>query len=68
MRIVVRVVKNWHWRIEIKWFDCWIGVYWKRSIAGIDIYICLLPCIPIHIWQDVYHTDALLQEFGASER
>jgi hypothetical protein len=29
--------------------DCWIGVFWKRSEDILHIWICLLPCIPLHI-------------------
>ncbi len=42
-------------RFEAKRQDCWVGVYWKTSTqAGaaerrLDIWICLLPCLPIHV-------------------
>ena len=43
--------------IELKFEprDIWIGVYWnyRRSIESrarwLDVYICLLPMLPIHI-------------------
>lgn len=52
-------------RISLKFElrDLWIGVYWsvahKHELPGgidrrIDVYICLLPCLPIHIrWQKI---------------
>jgi hypothetical protein len=43
-------------RLEWKPADLWIGVYWKVKhyvgrppAASLHIWICLLPCLPIHI-------------------
>lgn len=45
-------------RFEFKLQDMWVGTYWKRvncsTDDGIkpfttDIWICILPCLPIHI-------------------
>lgn len=36
-------------RLEWKPQDAWIGAFWKRTPAKTDIWICLLPCVPIHI-------------------
>jgi len=41
-------------KLEFEPRDCWIGVYWAvREVHTvpwqIDIYICLLPMLPIHI-------------------
>jgi hypothetical protein len=51
-------------RLEFKIEDMWIGVYWKSSCTTLahmdgkepevtynqlDIWVCLLPCLPIHI-------------------
>lgn len=41
--------------VEYKPNDLWVGVYWKntKSVESkyrkLDIYICLLPMLPIHI-------------------
>ena len=48
--------------LEFKLEDLWIGVFWKSinadygSILGIvtedlHIWICIIPCLPIHIIQ-----------------
>jgi hypothetical protein len=33
--------------------DIWIGIYWRRSTSLwrqiTDIYVCVLPMLPIHI-------------------
>ncbi len=44
-------------KLEFKKEYFWIGVHWERSIREIlyklqsrlDIWICVLPCFPIHI-------------------
>jgi hypothetical protein len=34
---------------ERKLQDCWIGVYWASREDGLHIWICLIPCFPLHI-------------------
>ncbi len=41
-------------RLELNWVDAWIGGYYsQRSVisndTGWDLWICILPCFPIHI-------------------
>jgi len=49
-------------RLEFKPQDCWVGVYWRRTPWGgmyldrgwlqgcvTDVWICLVPMLPIHI-------------------
>jgi hypothetical protein len=41
-------------RLEVNKFDIWIGAYFDRRESpggdmGWDLWICLLPCLPIHI-------------------
>ena len=46
---------TWRWGFEFKLQDLWIGAYWKRIGNCVDIWICLLPCVPLHIcyhWHD----------------
>ena len=40
------------WRVRVEWKiqDAWIGVFWKSVGGCVDLWICLLPCIPIHIF------------------
>jgi hypothetical protein len=34
--------------------DIWLGVYWTRGpMDEWDIYICLVPCFPVRIFQGV---------------
>jgi hypothetical protein len=42
-------------RIELKPQDLWIGAFWRTEQAEYGstvthLWICLLPCIPIHLW------------------
>ena len=32
--------------------DVWVGVYFDRGIGGVrqQLYICLLPMLPINVW------------------
>ena len=46
--------KAFSYRLEFNIADAWIGAYWSgRSLvgnnAGWDLWICLLPCLPLHI-------------------
>ena len=45
--------RKWFIHLEFKPQDLWIGVFWKRTrCAGphqfLDIWVCLLPMVPIH--------------------
>jgi len=53
------------WSIEWKPQDLWIGAFWKRtelkpSLTGYDVWVCLVPCIPIHVWWYRRQADAAL--------
>jgi hypothetical protein len=39
-------------RLEWKLADCWIGAFWKREQDGFHLWICLVPCLPLHIQID----------------
>lgn len=46
---------EWLWRWEFKLQDMWVGVFWKRTGNCVEMWICFLPCIPLHIswwWHD----------------
>ena len=52
-------------RPEFKLADMWVGVFWRKEMDvwaedaehiweadRVDVWICLLPCLPIHVvWQ-----------------
>jgi len=48
-------VTRWRVRLEFKPQDLWIGVFWKKGAERgfdedhINIWICILPMLPIHI-------------------
>lgn len=29
--------------------DLWLGVYWSRRPNGLHVYVCFIPCFPLHI-------------------
>lgn len=41
------------WSVSIEWKpeDCWVGVFWRKPRFGhsVDIWICIIPMLPIHI-------------------
>lgn len=46
---------GWSVRWECKVRDMWIGIYWVTEGYCLDAWICLLPCLPIHVsawWHD----------------
>ena len=38
------------WLLQLEWKmqDFWIGIYWINKPERIDIWICVIPCLPIH--------------------
>ncbi len=51
----IQVVRKWRAKPEFKPQDLWIGIFWKRGSErgfdseNIDIWICLIPMVPIHL-------------------
>ena len=39
---------GWRIRLEFKLQDVWIGAYWKRLGNCVDVWVCLVPCLPLH--------------------
>ena len=37
-------------RLEFKPQDLWVGVYWKDKDGWFDLWVCVLPCLPVHVW------------------
>jgi len=36
-------------RFEWTLADLWVGVFWRRERYSLDVWVCLLPCIPLHL-------------------
>jgi hypothetical protein len=50
-------MKAYQWRAEFEWklADLWIGAFWKRQGNCVDLWICFVPCVPLHVswwWSD----------------
>jgi hypothetical protein len=44
-------------RVKFEPRDIWIGVYWNKPYYGLEVYICVVPCLPIKLqW---YYDDQL---------
>ena len=40
---------DWHVCLEFKIHDLWVGAFWKQDGRCIDVWLCLVPTLPIHI-------------------
>ncbi len=36
-------------RVEYKLTDLWIGLFWKHEGTTLHLWVCLVPCFPIHL-------------------
>lgn len=46
------MTRRWFVRMEYKFQDAWIGIYWDRQPLGLDVWVCILPMFPIHFgWE-----------------
>lgn len=42
-------------KFEFKLQYLWVGAFWKRIGNCVDLWICFVPCVPLHIywhWHD----------------
>lgn len=44
----IRPTKRLAISLEWKLQDFWIGAFWKRGYEQFDLWICIIPCLPIH--------------------
>lgn len=37
--------------VQLQWEfrDCWVGVFWRKTDLAVHLYICLIPCVPLHV-------------------
>ncbi len=49
MKVLLRV-PTFGWLLQLEWKvqDMWVGIFWKNTPERIDIWFCLVPCLPIH--------------------
>lgn len=45
--------KMWfEWGLLFEPCDLWVGLYWKRYPAALEVYVCILPTVPLRLyWQ-----------------
>ena len=53
-----RGMNNWRARFEFKLADMWVGLFWRKQPRRLDVWVCAVPCLPLHIWYDVANGDA----------
>ena len=44
----MRIPRQWYLCLEFKPQDAWIGAFWRRDGNCIDLWVCLLPMLPLH--------------------
>ena len=49
-RTGIRPRGQWEYVLSLEWKlqDLWIGAFWKRVGNSLDVWVCLIPCVPIH--------------------
>ncbi len=52
--------KKWLLRLEFKLQDMWIGLYWQNKSKRLDVWLCLLPCFPLHYANKVDLTEKII--------
>jgi hypothetical protein len=41
-------MRDWNLQLEWKPQDAWIGAFWRRDGNCLDLWVCVLPCLPLH--------------------
>lgn len=36
--------------VQVEPRDLWIGVYWQSYPSERELWICLVPCLVVHLW------------------
>lgn len=47
---VIRSGRCWQFEIIFEPRDIWIGVYWKKYPEAIELYICVIPMLPLRLY------------------
>jgi hypothetical protein len=40
---------GWNAQLEFKPQDIWVGAFWKTTGHCVDLWVCILPCVPLHV-------------------
>lgn len=52
------------WAIRWEPRDIWVGLYWDRKADGLHFYVCLVPCVVLHVGPRRTDLEEQLIEFG----
>lgn len=46
---------KWLWMVGVEWkpVDLWVGAFWKTTPWRFDLWVCLLPMLPLHVSREV---------------
>lgn len=56
---------SWDLQLEFKLEDFWIGAFWRQTPSKFDLWICLLPCLPIHFTLEKHLKNPIVKEYTA---
>lgn len=46
----VEIGSRWRFQLEFKSADAWVGAYWVNHGGFWDLWVCLLPFLPLHFY------------------
>ena len=48
---MVRFVGRWLVILRLEWKpqDLWVGAFWRTSRGRLDVWVCPLPMVPVHL-------------------
>jgi hypothetical protein len=49
-RVPMRRTHGWGVALEWKPADLWVGAFVQRTRGRVDVWVCLLPMMPVHAW------------------
>lgn len=44
---------NFRWRVQLEYKpeDMWVGAFWVKHGSCVDLWVCVVPCFPLHFWK-----------------
>ena len=44
------MIHKFEWKILFEPRDLWVGVFWRRWPKAIQVYICIVPMVPLVLY------------------
>jgi hypothetical protein len=51
MTMTLAKTRGRRWTVALEWkaADLWVGAFWDRRGPLLNVWFCLVPCLPIHV-------------------